>query len=179
MYLLLASPSVYLKIVLKRGWGLEWNKRAPKIGGQKHVQFNSVSFSTAHKNVYKKISLLWNKTVKKVYLMSGFMPRLHNPVYNCRKKSTSQGLNGQQNKQRGKLLACECEGMDRLIRLSPASLAWWREAQRKSCVTQPSSPAGMSNVRRSQAQRLPPFDRSSLHHLLPLGEDEIWEEEGK
>lgn len=48
VYLLLASPSAYLKIVLKPGWGLEWNKRAPKIGGQKHVQFNSVSFSTAH-----------------------------------------------------------------------------------------------------------------------------------
>lgn len=52
MYLLLASPSVYLKIVLKRGRGLEWNKRAPKIGGQKYVQFNNVSFSTAHKKKF-------------------------------------------------------------------------------------------------------------------------------
>lgn len=49
LYLLLASPSVYLKIVLELGWGLEWNRWAPKIGGRKYVQFNNVSFSTAHK----------------------------------------------------------------------------------------------------------------------------------
>lgn len=174
---LLASPSVYLKIVLKLGWGLEWNRWAPKIGGRKYAQFNNVSFSTAHKknkmftSRFLKLSLAKLNDLKR-HLISGSVPKLHDPVYN-RRKTCNPSLGVQ---RPAKQTAREVTGVRawRDGRANPAFasltglMATGSEVEPRDAAQRPGRAVGRQLV--SDHSCRPSTDPQ---HLLPLCEDEI------